>query len=609
MNLRNTGNADLVWSTRFARVESVLDPSLACWNRSSLGQSWSASTNRFASPPYALYSRLASEGGATSPAVRATITLPPLQIGPHASLSFNYWIHSEPYKSTARAFDGGIVEYSLDNGATFQQLSGPYTHTVYGWDYSPWTNGTPCLAGNGMEGWRSITFDFDKEYPTQQGFQGQSMTLRFHYGGDNNTDNEGWFIDDISVAPLQGMRSGFAQTVEPTYSDTLCSSNSACIFWSNTPPAAASHDDNLTVYILSNDPVNPVSHFFWNLKIRDFPRLSNLQACQSTAGDGRVLFSASLADSDGEPIALQLHWSTDAGSTWNAAAVTNVLTQFGTAGVAAADGRLANLLTASGGIRLTNRLSAVWETLALAPPIGVSTQTLIRMTATNGYFGASYATPCFTVDNVPPAFSEGALSVTPHSSAGDYAFTTNLLSLAWPPASDNPSSNLTYRLTDTAPALPAFTATHFTALTTATLALSNSLDTAHAFRVTAFDPAGNASETLALSLPVLNALGDFDGDGLSAFDEEVAGTSATDPADRFTVSFAPAPGKPGLLSVTWRSAEGRLYTVEETPSLQPPAWRPLPDFSEIPGTGAALTVDLPGGSPSHFFRLSVKTSH
>jgi len=599
MNLFNTGNSDLVWTMRFARVESIVDPALPCWNRISLGQAWEVSTNRFTSASYALHSRLVSNSAVTAP-VRATITMPPLLIGPNATLSFKYWIHSEPYQSTTRAFDGGIVEFSKDNGITFAQLKGPYTHTIYGWDASPWTNGTPCFAGYGTEGWRTATFDFTKEYPEENGFQGRNLVFRFHYGADNNVDNEGWYVDDVTVMPLE-YQNGFSHNIESTYNYTIAAGNYKRILWYNQPNTMTVRDDNLTVFIFSNDPVNPVYSFFWGVKIRDYPFLPNLSAVQSSAGDGRVRLTTGIADQDGEPVNIGVDWSSDNGKTWLPTALTNVLSATGTVAFATANGMLTNLLTASGGTHITNQLSAIWESRAVALPIAVCTQTLFRLTATNGYFGKSYVTPRFTVDNVPPMFLAGALTLSPLSSIGLYAVTTNLLNLAWPAATDAPSTGaITYRLADLS------AATNIVSQTNATLSVSNRLDRTHTYSVTAYDPAGNASEALSVTMLVLDACGDYDHDGLTTAAEEIAGTLATDAHDRFTVAISPLVGKAGLLSLSWPSVAGRLYTVEATATLLPPAWHSLPSCTDIPGTGATLNLHLFNNQESQFFRLRVR---
>ncbi len=603
MNLHNIGNADLVWSAQPARAETVRDPALPGWDLTSLGQSWSVSTNRFVSAPYALRSKLASSNTMSGPPVRATLTMAPAVIGPGAALTFDYWIHSEVDKDPARAFDGGIVEYSLDNGATFQQLKGPYTHTIFGWTYSPWTNGTPCLAGLGTEGWRSITFDFAKEYPGEDGFRGRTMLLRFHYGGDNNTDNEGWYIDNIAVRPIEWPR-GFSNNIEPAYSYTIPAGANKRILWNNLPSAMDLRYDNLTVFLCSNDPAAPLYRFFWQVTIRDYPQLYALSASQSSNGDGLVRLAAAVADADGEPVSLAFDWSGDKGKTWQPAALTNLTVAVGATLSNTPPDRLANLATATNGVPLTNQLSAVWASRAVTPALTVNTQTLFRVTATNGYFGRAYTSAPFTVDNVPPLFAAGALTVSPLSPHGGYALTTNGVTLAWPPATDNPSPTLTYLLTDhqETPS-PGLAVTSQTSLVTAFLSLSNALDRPHRFEVVARDPAGNASAPLTASLLILDAAADYDGDGLSSADEEIAGTSAADAADRFAGALS---SSPGALTLSWPSAAGRLYTVEASPALQPSEWRPLAGCSDIPGTGLTLTVEIPATQTAGFFRIRVR---
>jgi hypothetical protein len=598
MNLYNTGNAELMWTLRLARVESILSTNLPCWNRQSLGQPWHVVTNRAASAPYALFSHLVSTSSLTAP-VRSSITLPPVQIGEGAALSFKYWINSEIHNNTTRAFDGGIVEYSKDDGATFQQLKGPYTHTIYGWASSPWPDGTPCLAGNGSEGWRTATFDLLKEYPELNGFQGRVIHFRFHYGGDNNTDNEGWYIDDVTVLPLQ-LQAGFLYSLEPSYDFTVAAGDYRRILWFNRPANMDVRDDNLTVFISSNDPVTPLIRFNWQLKIRDYPRLTDLSAAQTATGDGLVSLASGVCDDDGEPVSLAVHWSPDNGKSWSAAALTQVSASAGAVPSEAVDGRLAGLSTSSNALHVTNAFRAAWASRLVAPPLTVSTQVLFRVTATNGYFGRTYTTARLTVDNVPPSFLPGALAFSPLSAVGPYALTTNLLALTWPAATDTPSgSALTYRLTGLA-------LTNSTPLTTAALALSNSLDTAHLYHVVALDPCGNASPPLTAACLVLDACGDYDGDGLRTADEELAGLSALDPNQHFKINFSPLTSKEGLFTLSWNSVLGRRYTVEAAPTLLPPAWQPVAALADIEGTGGPLTVDLPVNGPSLFFRVLVR---
>ncbi len=598
MNLHNTGNAELLWFTRLARVENISDPSLRCWDLRSMDQAWNASTNRYSSPPYALHSKLVSGGLAQSPAVRATITLPPLLLGTGAKLSFKHWIHSEIHQDTTRAFDGGIVEFSIDNGLTFQQLNGPYTHTIYGWTYSPWPEGTPCLAGKGTDDWSEVTFDLTHEYPEQNGFNGREIIFRFHYGGDNNTDNEGWYIDDVVVSPLL-WRQGFYNNIEPGYNNTVTAGLNKRIFWFNEPVGMDLHDDNLTVFIESNDPVNPLFSFFWHIRLRDYPAVKNLIAQQTATGDGCVRLAGDFADADGEPLNLSFEWSGDNGKSWQTAAFTNVIDTTGEAGHFTSNGTLGDILTVTNSLPFTNKVAATWESRLTDLALAVNTQTLFRVTASNEYFGKSYMTPKFTVDNVAPFFLPGTITCAPFNAIREYAVTADQLALNWPSATDAPLTNISYRLESAV-------ITNVTEFNTITLSLSNQLDAAHAFRVVAYDAAGNPSEPLEAVFLVLDPACDYDGDNMSTADEETAGTSAADSASRFVVALSPLTAGGETLCLNWESVASRLYTVECSDSLQPPEWQPLSDYTDIEGTGEPLFAELPLDRLSRFFRVRVR---
>ncbi len=138
------------------------------------------------------------------------------------------------------------------------------------------------------------------------------------------------------------------------------------------------------------------------------------------------------------------------------------------------------------------------------------------------------------------------------------------------------------------------------ASTTATLSVSNALDTTHVFELVAYDAAGNVSEPLSAAFIVLDALGDFDGDGLSSADEEIAGTCATNATSRFAIAATPTGSG---LSFSWPTAVGRRYTVESTPSLAPEAWQPVSGYADLPGTGAPMTLDIPFDQTALFFRI------
>ena len=110
-----------------------------------------------------------------------------------ATLTFWHWIESEVSGSfPGSAYDGGLVEISVDGGAWSQVTpEGGYSYTIIlgSEPYGPFPDGTPVFAGT--EGWTQETIALEE-------ISG-SVRVRFRFGSDNNTGGEGWYIDDLEV--------------------------------------------------------------------------------------------------------------------------------------------------------------------------------------------------------------------------------------------------------------------------------------------------------------------------------------------------------------------------------------------------------------------------
>jgi len=116
----------------------------------------------------------------------------------NATLEFFYQITSElsgAYPDSA--YDGGIVEVSADGGA-FAQVTPtggyPKTSRFTSGGGNPFTGpmpGQPCLAGD-VAVWTSQSVDLST-------FAGQDIQVRFRFGSDQATENEGWYVDDVRV--------------------------------------------------------------------------------------------------------------------------------------------------------------------------------------------------------------------------------------------------------------------------------------------------------------------------------------------------------------------------------------------------------------------------
>jgi hypothetical protein len=115
-----------------------------------------------------------------------------LQLTGDARLTFWHWMESEVSQSYPdHAYDGGLVEISVDGGAWTQITpTGGYPYLIR--DSSqpgPFPAETPVYGGT--QDWTQASFDLT-------GVTG-SVQFRFRFGSDGNTGREGWYIDDVEV--------------------------------------------------------------------------------------------------------------------------------------------------------------------------------------------------------------------------------------------------------------------------------------------------------------------------------------------------------------------------------------------------------------------------
>lgn len=101
-------------------------------------------------------------------------------------------------KDETTCYDGGILEYSIDDGSNWlvagedRLITDPYTAEVATDTENPLAG---MFAWCGQQDWTSSEVDLS-------GLQGESLRFRFRLGTDNLTAAEGWYIDDIEVYML-----------------------------------------------------------------------------------------------------------------------------------------------------------------------------------------------------------------------------------------------------------------------------------------------------------------------------------------------------------------------------------------------------------------------
>jgi hypothetical protein len=116
----------------------------------------------------------------------------PMTLQGDARLTFWHWMESEVSGSYPdHAYDGGLVEISVDGGAWTQIMpDGGYPYLIRSSSQAgPFAAETPVYGGT--QDWAQASFDLT-------GITGVAQ-IRFRFGSDGNTGREGWYIDDVEV--------------------------------------------------------------------------------------------------------------------------------------------------------------------------------------------------------------------------------------------------------------------------------------------------------------------------------------------------------------------------------------------------------------------------
>jgi subtilisin family serine protease len=419
LSVTNRGGAEyrsdlsILWGGHSNAVEN----GRAGWSHSGKVDLWTLSTNRSTSGSTAWY--------CGDPATRtygssmhAKLDSPPIILPAGAQLSFRHWIQSELDGQFWRwgwnyndCWDGGIVEISTNLGITFQQITpvGGYPNVISGYSASPWPDLTPCFAGTGS--WSQAVFNLSA-------FTGSVAIIRFHFGSDNNTEEEGWYLDDIVISPVVPPQSWLSLTTNQL-TLSVNSSTVAPVVTLNSAGIPTGGRQS-TLFISGNDPVKPYAIIPVRMTVRSPATLTWLTTSQSsTNGTGLVTLGNQLHDADGDTCQMAYEWSTSAGDPWSNLWLTAVQADSGTAWLDNAQSTsISNLITRTASGLITNAVTATWNSQTSGCGWLAASNTLVRGRTWDGLFWSSWVTSQpFMVDNEAPPTPTN-LSVNTHTIAG-----------------------------------------------------------------------------------------------------------------------------------------------------------------------------------------------
>ncbi|MEI6788417.1 MAG: S8 family serine peptidase, partial [bacterium] len=396
---------------------NAVEHGAAGWSHSGTVDLWTLSTNRSTSGSTAWY--------CGDPATRtygssmhAKLDSPPIILPAGAQLSFRYWIQSELDGQFWRwgwnyndCWDGGIVEISTNLGVSFQQIApiGGYPNVISGYAASPWPDLTPCFAGTGS--WSQAVFNLSA-------FTGSVAIIRFHFGSDDNTEEEGWYLDDIVISPVVQPQSWLSlATNKLTLSANNISVAPVVTLDSTGIPTGGRQS---TLLISGNDPVKPYAIIPVRMTVRSPATLIWQTASQtSTNGTGLVTLGNQFYDADGDTCQMACEWSTSAGDPWSNLWLTAVQADAGTAWLDnAQSASISNLITRTASGLITNAVTALWNSQTSGCGWHAASNTLVRGHTWDGLFWSSWVTSQpFMVDNEAPPTPTN-LSVNTHIIAG-----------------------------------------------------------------------------------------------------------------------------------------------------------------------------------------------
>ena len=156
--------------------------------------------------------------GATSDHAIAKTTGVTPPAGKTTYLRFNH-AHGFEDSDTGTFYDGGVLEYTTNNGSTWNDAGSLITNNGYGGTMSS-AFGNPL---GGRQGFVGESNGYISSRVNLSTLAGQSVRFRFRIGEDSSTFDEGWFVDDVRVYTCG--TGGGGDTTPPKVSSTSPANN------------------------------------------------------------------------------------------------------------------------------------------------------------------------------------------------------------------------------------------------------------------------------------------------------------------------------------------------------------------------------------------------
>ena len=128
----------------------------------------------------------------------SSLVVGPVTIPSDGTPLLSFWHYYDLEAGPEDGYDGGVLEISTDNGASFSDLGSYITNG--GYDGTIHTDFGSPIAGRSA--WTGTNSAMSQVSVDLSDYAGQSVSFRFRIGCDASISNTGWYVDDIEVSSV-----------------------------------------------------------------------------------------------------------------------------------------------------------------------------------------------------------------------------------------------------------------------------------------------------------------------------------------------------------------------------------------------------------------------
>jgi hypothetical protein len=201
LTVRNHGLQDLVWTGGVSASATRIPFEDGAWAHGGTNDPWHLATHRVYRGSNAWY--CGNSATRVYPdACHAWLDTPPFTVGADGMLTFHQWFKAE-YDTDLNDdhfWDGGVIRVSTNGGASYELVTpvGGYPYRITPNPDSPFPGHHPCLAGRGLsDEWEAVSVDL-------RSLEGVEVIVRFEFGSDFYTIDEGWYIGAVALQSSTG---------------------------------------------------------------------------------------------------------------------------------------------------------------------------------------------------------------------------------------------------------------------------------------------------------------------------------------------------------------------------------------------------------------------